>query len=182
MSDFESKPNQKRVKIHREKVGKDNFFMINNETLCAAIKDLKTKGAILTWLYLAINADGYNKWVSPSNMKETLGLAEQTYRDNLPKLVEKGYLVITDKSHMEFYDNPGFRKGSTKFVNQARESSEPSRKPIEKEDKKNKKNNKEYGSSAPSPTVKEQAGLSPTAIEPAIINSDGYDNNGDFGF
>ena len=60
-------PNQRIAKIHRE-VAKSDFLGIKNENWQAAARDLGAH-ALMLYLYLASNADGYNLALSPAAIR-----------------------------------------------------------------------------------------------------------------
>lgn len=84
-------PNQRVVKVHRERTERD-FLGIKNSNWQAAARDLGAH-ALLLYLYLAANADGYDLALSPVAIAEEIGMSSSTYRDQFTKLVEHGYLV-----------------------------------------------------------------------------------------
>ena len=84
-------PNQRVVAIHREHASSD-FLGIKNEHWQAAARDLGAH-ALMLHLYLASNRDGYTLALSPAAIRQAVGMAASTYRDQFLKLVDKGYLV-----------------------------------------------------------------------------------------
>ncbi len=84
-------PNQRLVQIHRERPSSD-FLGIKNASWQSAARDLGAH-ALLLYLYFASNADGFTLALSPSAIRQTIGMPPQTYRDQFLKLIDKGYLV-----------------------------------------------------------------------------------------
>ena len=97
-------PNQRTVKVHREKA-KSDFLGIKNENWQAASRDLGAY-ALQLYLYLASNADNYTLALSPAAVRQTIGMARSTYHDQFEKLVLKRYLVPSHGNTYEFYEVP----------------------------------------------------------------------------
>lgn len=97
-------PNQRMVNIHRERVTTD-FLGIKNENWMAAARDLRPH-ALLLYLYFASNADNYTLALSPSALRQEIGMARSTYNDQFQILVDKGYLVNSHGNTFEFYEKP----------------------------------------------------------------------------
>ena len=100
----ETFPNQRMVKVHRERATA-NFLGIKNENWQAASRDLGAHGLQL-YLYLASNADNYTLALSPAAVRQAIGLKRSTYHDKFHELEEKGYLVNTHGNTFEFYEVP----------------------------------------------------------------------------
>lgn len=98
-------PNQRIIEIHRIKA-KNNFLGIQNENWQAAARDLGAH-ALMLYLYLASNANGYDLALSPAAIRQAIGMPPSTYRDQFAKLVDKGYLVQRKGSNIyDFYETP----------------------------------------------------------------------------
>ena len=97
-------PNQRTVQVHRIPA-KSDFLGILNSNWQAAARDLGAH-ALLLYLYLASNADGYKLALSPAAIRQTIGMPQQTYRDQFNKLLDKGYLVETGTNQYEFFEVP----------------------------------------------------------------------------
>lgn len=100
----ESFPNQRMVKVHRERATA-NFLGIKNENWQAASRDLGAHGLQL-YLYLASNADNYTLALSPAAVRQAIGLKRSTYHDKFHELEDKGYLVNNHGNTYEFYEVP----------------------------------------------------------------------------
>ena len=111
-----SYPNQRMVKVHRESV-KTDFLGIKNENWQAASRDLGAH-ALMLYLYLASNADGYNLALSPAAVRQAIGMARSTYHDQFHKLVDKGYLVPSCGNTFEFYEVPKAATQSNKTMSE----------------------------------------------------------------
>ena len=83
-------PNQRVVAIHRERASTD-FLGIKNEHWQAAARDLGAH-ALMLYLYLASNRDGYTLALSPAAIRRAVGMAASTYRDQFLKLVDNIYI------------------------------------------------------------------------------------------
>ncbi len=103
------------MKIHREKATSD-FLGIKNYNWQAAARNL-TPHAMMLYLYLASNADNYELALSPTAIRQSIGMARSTYHDQFNVLVDKGYLVQTNGNTFQFYETPHL-SGSSDSVNQ----------------------------------------------------------------
>ena len=97
-------PNQRLVCVHRERAS-SNFLGIKNTNWQAASRDLGAH-ALQLYLYLAANADKYTFALSPTAIRQSIGMARSTYHDQFRKLVDKGYLVQSKGNTFEFYEVP----------------------------------------------------------------------------
>lgn len=97
-------PNQRTIKVNRE-VARRDFLGIKNENWQAAARDLGAH-ALMLYMYLASNADGYCLALSPVAVRQAIGMARSTYHDQFHKLVDKGYLVPSTGNTFEFYETP----------------------------------------------------------------------------
>ncbi|MGN0443257.1 MAG: hypothetical protein ACI4F5_01410 [Acutalibacteraceae bacterium] len=97
-------PNQRMINIHREPLDKD-FLGIKNESWMAASRDLGAT-ALRLYLYLAANANNFTLALSPTDIRQSIGMARSTYRDQFQILVDKGYLVLSHGNTYEFYEKP----------------------------------------------------------------------------
>ena len=97
-------PNQRLVRVHRERAAKD-FLGIKNENWMAASRILGAP-ALRLYLYLAANADNYTLALSPAAITRDIGMARSTYGDQFKKLVNMGYLVPAGGNTYDFYEVP----------------------------------------------------------------------------
>ena len=97
-------PHQRVVNIHREPINAD-FLGIKNENWQYAARDLKPYGCML-YLYLASNRNNYKLALSPAAVRQAIGMAQSTYRDQFNILLEKGYLVQTGGNTFDFFEKP----------------------------------------------------------------------------
>ena len=97
-------PNQRIITVHRESA-KSNFLGIKNDNWQAAACDLGAH-ALMLYLYIASNANGYVLALSPVAVRQAIGMARSTYHDQFHKLVDKGYLVPASGNTFEFYEVP----------------------------------------------------------------------------
>jgi len=102
-------PNQKVVKIHRDmpKEKEGNFLLIKKDNLYKAYRDLNATALVL-YLYLAGNKDGYELALSKQAVYNEVGMPNSTYSDQVKKLIEKGYLVPKNEGSnvYHFYEIP----------------------------------------------------------------------------
>ena len=98
-------PNQRTICVHREKASAD-FLGIKNRNWMAASRDLGAH-ALMLYLYLASNANGYTLALSPAAIRQAIAMPSSTYRDQFLKLVDKGYLVQRGEGNTyDFYEVP----------------------------------------------------------------------------
>jgi hypothetical protein len=97
-------PNQRVVNIHRESA-KSDFLGIKNTNWQAAARDLGAH-ALMLYMYLAANADGFNLALSPVAVRQATGMPRSTYQDQFIKLIDKGYLVQESGNKYNFYETP----------------------------------------------------------------------------
>ena len=97
-------PNQRMVRVHRERATAD-FLGIKNENWQSASRDLGAH-ALQLYLYLASNANNYTVALSPVAVRQAIGMARSTYHDQFHKLVDRGYLVPSTGNTFEFYEVP----------------------------------------------------------------------------
>ena len=95
-------PNQRVVNIHRERATSD-FLGIKNKNWMAAARDLGAH-ALMLYLYLAANRNGYTLALSPAAIRDAIGMPRSTYHDQFAKLVNKGYLVQKSGTTYDFYE------------------------------------------------------------------------------
>ena len=97
-------PNQRTVKIHREKATTD-FLGIKNENWKAASRDLSAH-ALKLYMYLASNADNFELALSPAAILKEIGMARSTYHDQFHILENKGYIKHIKGNTYEFFEKP----------------------------------------------------------------------------
>lgn len=97
-------PNQRMIRVHRERVSSD-FLGIKNENWQAAARDLGAH-AFLLYLYCAANKDDFTLALSPTAIRQGVGMARSTYHDQFHKLIDKGYLVPAHGNTFDFYEIP----------------------------------------------------------------------------
>ena len=109
MANIITYPNQKIVNIHRESA-KSDFLGIKNENWQTAARDLGAH-AIMLYLYLAANADGFNLALSPAAVSQAIGMPRSTYHDQFKKLVDRGYIVQGCGNSFNFFEKPQTSNG-----------------------------------------------------------------------
>lgn len=100
-------PNQRVITINRESA-KSDFLGIKNENWQAAARDLGAH-ALMLYLYLASNANGYNLALSPAAISQAIGMPRSTYHDQFAKLINRGYLVQKNGNGYDFFEVPQSR-------------------------------------------------------------------------
>lgn len=96
--------NQRTVELAvRVPRNKDNIYAtINVEALQEAMKNIKGE-ALKLWLYINKNQDKYKFDLSQKALEEW-GLKKDSYYNAVNKLIELGYLEITENNKMIFYE------------------------------------------------------------------------------
>lgn len=91
------------IYIHRDmpKEKTDNFLLIKRQNFFAACRDLPPTALIL-YLYIAANKDGFHLTLNPERICNDLGISYPDYQDQQHELINKGYL-IQDKSKLYAY-------------------------------------------------------------------------------
>ena len=99
-------PNQDMITIHKERYT-ENFLQVGKEEWMTAFANLKP-GSFGLYLYLCGNMDGYHLALSSAAVQRALGYSDSTYRRAKKELIEKGYLVVSERSHhvMDFFPTP----------------------------------------------------------------------------
>ena len=97
-------PNQRVIHINRE-AAKSDFLGIKNTNWQAAARDLGAH-ALMLYMYLAANADGYNLALSPAAIRQAIAMPRSTYQDQFVKLMDKGYIVQGSGNVYNFYETP----------------------------------------------------------------------------
>ena len=104
MTNIKTYPNQRTVKINREKI-KNDFLGIKNANWMAAARNLSAS-ALKLYMYFASNKNGFSLALSPKAIENQIGMARSTYCDQFKILLEKGYLVHAGGNTYEFYEVP----------------------------------------------------------------------------
>ena len=101
-----SYPNQDMVTIHKERYD-GNFLQVSIDEWTTAFNTLKP-GSFGLYLYLCGNMDGYHLALSSAAVQHALGYSDSTYRRAKKELIEKGYLVVSERSPhvMDFFPTP----------------------------------------------------------------------------
>ena len=97
-------PNQRVIKINRESA-KSDFLGIKNVNWQAAARDLGAH-ALMLYMYLAANADGFNLALSPAAIRQAIAMPRSTYQDQFVKLIDRGYIVQESGNVYSFYETP----------------------------------------------------------------------------
>ena len=99
-------PNQDQVTIHKERYD-GNFLQVSIDEWTTAFSTLKP-GTFGLYLYLCGNMDGFNLALSSVAVQRALGYSDSTYRRAKKELIEKGYLIVSERSprKMDFFPTP----------------------------------------------------------------------------
>ena len=104
--------NQDQVTIHKERYS-GNFLQVSINEWTTAFATLKP-GTFGLYLYLCGNMDGFNLALSSVAVQRALGYSDSTYRRAKKELIEKGYLIVSDRSPhaMDFFPTPPIMESS----------------------------------------------------------------------
>lgn len=103
-------PNQKTVRINREKVDKVSgngrlFLLAYQDNILEAMKLSHTTFKV--YIYFLFHKDGFNVAFSPEYIRKATNVCKETARKAFKELQEKGYIVSTHKGY-EFFEYPRF--------------------------------------------------------------------------
>lgn len=97
-------PNQKIVKVQKEKCDSHNLYAcINLAAMEEAAQNLDA-GAFKLWCYFAKNQNGYDFALSSTDAANSFGLKKRQYNSAIEELIEKNYLTNTGGNHYDFYE------------------------------------------------------------------------------
>ena len=108
MNKYKNNPNQRTIRIQKEKCDKNNkYSTINLEALQLAMKNL-TNAQFKVWMFLAKNADNYNLEISPAEAAVYWGIRKTTMQETIRFFIKVGYLIPIDNSstYYEFHEIP----------------------------------------------------------------------------
>ena len=116
-------PNQKVIKINREKVvkglsGGRLYLVAYQDNLLNAMKTL-SHTAFKVYVYLLFQKDGYSVCYSPEYLHKAANMCKDTARKGINELIEKGYIDKTERGY-DFYEYPR-RKPVIKPMGEVRE-------------------------------------------------------------
>lgn len=116
-------PNQKVVKINREKVirgltGGRLFLVAYQDNLLAAMKNL-SHTAFKVYMWFLFQKDGYSVCYSPEYLHKAANMCKDTARKGMKELIEKGYVDQNERGY-DFYEYPR-RKPIIKPMGEVRE-------------------------------------------------------------
>lgn len=119
MANIKTVPNQKVVKVNKEKCDKQNLYAaINLEAMEQAAINLDA-GAFKLWCYFAKNQNGYEFALSSKDAADNFGLKKKQYDNAIKELIEKNYLVVSKGNNYIFYEIPLVSKGNNDVVSKS---------------------------------------------------------------
>ena len=116
-------PNQKIIKINREKVDKGtgsgrNYLVAYQDNISAAMKSL-SHTAFKVYMWFLFQKDGYSVCYSPEYLHKAANMCKDTARKGMKELIEKGYVDQNERGY-DFYEYPR-RKPVIKPMGEVRE-------------------------------------------------------------
>lgn len=110
MANYKTVPNQKSVRINKEKCDKQNLYsVINLSAMEEAARDLDA-GAFKLWVYFSKNQDNYEFALSSKAVEQEFGIKIKQYNNAVKELTDKGYLVNTKGNNYIFNEIPVITK------------------------------------------------------------------------
>ena len=105
-------PNQDKVTIHKEHYDA-NFLQVGIDEWMTAYNNLKP-GTFGLYLYLCGNKEGFHLALSSAAVQHALGYSDSTYRRAKKELIDKGYLIVSERSShiMDFFPTPPIMESS----------------------------------------------------------------------
>lgn len=112
MANYKTTPNQKVVKVNKEKCDKSNLYAtINLKAMEQAAQNLDA-GAFKLWIYFSKNQNGHEFALSSKDALETFGLKKKQYDNAVNELIEKGYLNKINGNYYNFNEISVVSKGN----------------------------------------------------------------------
>ena len=104
-------PNQKTITINREmpkqtKGNKRPYMIAYNDNIEKAMQNINKVSSFKLYIYLLSNNNFYNFALSTKDVSERCGISLDSAQDAVKDLIEKGYLVLIEKKHYDFYETP----------------------------------------------------------------------------
>lgn len=98
--------NQKQIEVVKSKCDKENYYMMCNlNALELAAADLSA-GAFKLYIYFVKNQNGYIFDLSSKDIKDKWGMGKTQYDNAVKELINKGFLLETEKNKFIFTDKP----------------------------------------------------------------------------
>ena len=102
-------PNQKIIRVNREKVDKVAaqgrlYLIAYQDNLLYAMKDL-SHTAFKVYMYFLFNKDNYSVAYSPEYIHKQANICKETARKAFKELQDKGYIIKSDRG-LDFYEYP----------------------------------------------------------------------------
>lgn len=103
---IQTTPNQKTIKVNKQKCDRDNpYSAFNLQALQTAMSGLKGE-AFKLWVYLNKNRDSHTIALSAVDALAWGIGSKSSYDRAVSKLIEKGYLVKQEGNLYRFYELP----------------------------------------------------------------------------
>lgn len=101
---------QKHITIKRQSVQKvknngRKYLIAYQDNMQNAMGEL-SHSAFKIYIYLLFNKSNFTLAYSPEHISKTARMCKETARKALKQLLEKGYLIQTDKYNYDFYEVP----------------------------------------------------------------------------
>lgn len=101
---------QKHIKIIRQSVQKvknngRKYLIAYQDNIQNAMGEL-SHSAFKVYIYLLFNKTNFTLAYSPEYISKIANMCKQTSRKALKQLIQKGYLIQTDKYNYDFYEVP----------------------------------------------------------------------------
>ena len=104
--EFASNPNQRRLRIEKSKMINGEFSTMDTNAVITAAQKL-SHGALKLYLYLSLNADGFEFWLSKAHFCKKMNVGANTYFRAFTELENVGYISFDNYRKVYlFYDYP----------------------------------------------------------------------------
>lgn len=105
---YHSSPNQKSVITKKTVSGAGSPYGICNVSAVLTAASTLSDRAFKLYMRMNLHQDGFTYALSPVEISKSTGMSDKRYRDAVKELVEKGYLVQSEKhnSLFTFYEYP----------------------------------------------------------------------------
>lgn len=100
MSEITTVPNQKIIKIQKEKCDRENLYATINLKALENAAQVLDAPAFKLWVYFSKNQNNYNFALSRQDVEETFGMKKAQYTSAINKLIEQGFLTLKKEPNL----------------------------------------------------------------------------------
>lgn len=105
---YQTSPNQKSIITHKTKSDKASAYGIFNVEGTLKAASCLSDRAFKLFVRMNLHQDGHRYALSPAEIQKAIGMSDKRYREAVKELIEKGYLVQSEKHPgvFVFYEFP----------------------------------------------------------------------------